>query len=108
MSQAPDAGYAREQLQPLTKFRQQHRRTTVCHLALQALVQILGDDGGVRQCMLLVDLVCFRMGGCARQLLCKTAKATLDVLMRQIRLAKVAVLGAMWRRRYVFAFSLIV
>jgi len=58
--------------------------------------------------MLLVDLVCFRMGGCARQLLCKTAKATLDVLMRQIRLAKVAVLGAMWRRRYVFAFSLIV
>jgi hypothetical protein len=39
--------------------------------------------------------------------LCKTAKATLDVLMHQTQLAKVAVLGAMLRRRWVLAFSLI-
>lgn len=39
MSQAPDAGYAREQLQPLTKFRQQHRRTTDGRLCAAAFVQ---------------------------------------------------------------------
>ena len=27
VAQAPDEGYSREQLLPLTKFRQQHRRT---------------------------------------------------------------------------------
>jgi hypothetical protein len=56
--------------------------------------------------MLFVDFVCLRMAGCALQLLCKTAKATLDVLMHQTRLAKAAVLGAMLRRRWVLAFSL--
>lgn len=37
--QAPDAGYTREQLQPLTKFRQQHRRAIDGRLCAAAFVQ---------------------------------------------------------------------
>ena len=37
--QAPDAGYTREQLQPLTKFRQQHRRVIDGRLCAAAFVQ---------------------------------------------------------------------
>merc|ERR1712125_24752 len=38
-AQSPDAGYSREQLQPLTQFRQQHRRTTDGRLCAAAFVQ---------------------------------------------------------------------
>merc|ERR1712093_199653 len=38
-AQAPDEGYSREQLQPLTKFRQQHRRTIDGRLCAAAFVQ---------------------------------------------------------------------
>ena len=37
--QEPEVGYTREQLQPLTKFRQQHRRTTDGRLCAAAFVQ---------------------------------------------------------------------
>lgn len=37
--QGPDAGYSREQLQPLTKFRQQHRRAIDGRLCAAAFVQ---------------------------------------------------------------------
>ena len=35
----PEEGYSREQLQPLTKFRQQHRRTVDGRLCVAAFVQ---------------------------------------------------------------------
>ena len=38
-AQVADEGYTREQLQPLTKFRQQHRRTTDGRLCAAAFVQ---------------------------------------------------------------------
>merc|ERR1711862_242172 len=38
-AQAPDEGYSREQLLPLTKFRQQHRRTIDGRLCAAAFVQ---------------------------------------------------------------------
>merc|ERR1719321_1156070 len=38
-AQAPDDGYSREQLQPLTQFRQQHRRTIDGRLCAAAFVQ---------------------------------------------------------------------
>merc|ERR1719352_1656531 len=38
-AQAPAEGYSREQLQPLTKFRQQHRRTLDGRLCAAAFVQ---------------------------------------------------------------------
>merc|ERR1712093_952785 len=38
-AQAPDEGYSREQLQPLTQFRQQHRRTVDGRLCAAAFVQ---------------------------------------------------------------------
>ena len=37
--QKPDEGYSREQLQPLTNFRQQHRRTIDGRLCAAAFVQ---------------------------------------------------------------------
>ena len=37
--QSPEAGYSREQLQPLTKFRQQHRRAIDGRLCAAAFVQ---------------------------------------------------------------------
>merc|ERR1719497_63618 len=39
VAQAPDEGYSREQLLPLTKFRQQHRRTIDGRLCAAAFVQ---------------------------------------------------------------------
>jgi len=39
MAQGPDEGYSRDQLQPLTKFRQQHRRTLDGRLCAAAFVQ---------------------------------------------------------------------
>lgn len=39
LSQVPDAGYSREELQPLTKFRQQHRKTIDGRLCAAAFVQ---------------------------------------------------------------------
>merc|ERR1719440_1780574 len=39
MAQKPDEGYSREQLQPLTNFRQQHRRTIDGRLCAAAFVQ---------------------------------------------------------------------
>ena len=39
MAQGPDEGYSREQLQPLTNFRQQHRRTIDGRLCAAAFVQ---------------------------------------------------------------------
>merc|ERR1711935_888926 len=39
LAQSPDEGYSREQLQPLTKFRQQHRRTIDGRLCAAAFVQ---------------------------------------------------------------------
>lgn len=36
---SPDSGYTREQLQPLTKFRQQHQRTVDGRLCAAAFVQ---------------------------------------------------------------------
>ena len=38
-AQAPEEGYSREQLLPLTKFRQQHRRTIDGRLCAAAFVQ---------------------------------------------------------------------
>lgn len=38
-AQSPDAGYSRDQLQPLTQFRQQHRRTIDGRLCAAAFVQ---------------------------------------------------------------------
>ena len=38
-AQMPDVGYDREQLQPLTDFRQQHRRTIDGRLCAAAFVQ---------------------------------------------------------------------
>jgi hypothetical protein len=39
VAQKPDEGYSREQLQPLTNFRQQHRRTIDGRLCAAAFVQ---------------------------------------------------------------------
>lgn len=39
LAQSPDEGYSREQLLPLTKFRQQHRRTIDGRLCSAAFVQ---------------------------------------------------------------------
>jgi len=39
MAQGPEEGYSREQLQPLTNFRQQHRRTIDGRLCAAAFVQ---------------------------------------------------------------------
>ena len=39
LAQKPDEGYSREQLQPLTNFRQQHRRTIDGRLCAAAFVQ---------------------------------------------------------------------
>ena len=38
-AQVPDAGYSREELQPLTEFRQQHRKTVDGRLCAAASVQ---------------------------------------------------------------------
>ena len=38
-AKVPDSGYSRKELQPLTKFRQQHRKTVDGRLCAAAFVQ---------------------------------------------------------------------